>query len=102
MILGRTGLKGDFRAIFVIILVISFITFLSAPVQNVLSRYFERQADQLALEITGEYDTQIKLMTGLAEANLSNVQPHPVIRAILYSHPPIMERIKTAEMQESQ
>ena len=99
MILIRTGLRGDFRSIFIIILLISLVSFISVPFQNVLSRYFERQADELSLEITGGYDTQIELMTGLAEANLSNVDPHPIIRAMLYSHPSIMERIESAESQ---
>ena len=49
------------------------------------------------LEITKGYDTQIILMTRLAGSNLSNVDPHPVIKYILYSHPPIMERIGYAE-----
>jgi STE24 endopeptidase len=79
---------------------ISFLSFLTAPAQNAVSRYFERQSDQLTLEITEGYDTQIKLLKGLAEANLSNVNPHPVIRALLYSHPPILERIRTAENQK--
>lgn len=100
VILRRAGLTGELRSIFIIILLISFITFLSAPAQNILSRYFERQADRLALEITGGYEAQIGLMKGLAEANLANVDPHPLIRAVLYSHPPIIERIQAAEMQK--
>ncbi len=98
IILSRSGQRGSIESIFIIILLISFITFLSTPLQNTLSRYFERQSDDLALEITGKYNTQIKLMKGLAEANLSNVEPHPVVRAMVYSHPPIMERIRSAEM----
>jgi len=101
-ILATGGLKGDFRSVFVLILLISLITFLSTPVQNMLSRHYERQSDELALHITGGYDTQKELMKGLAEANLSNVDPHPVIRVLLYSHPPIMERIMRAEMLKGQ
>jgi STE24 endopeptidase len=100
LIISRTGLRGDFRSIFIIILLISFISFLTAPAQNAVSRYFERQSDQLTLEITEGYDDQIKLLKGLAEANLSNVSPHPVIRELLYSHPPILERIQAAENQK--
>jgi STE24 endopeptidase len=62
-----------------------------------ISRYFEKQTDEIALEITKGYDTQVTLMTRLAGSNLSNVDPHPVIKYILYSHPPIMERIRYAE-----
>jgi len=100
LIINRSGLRGDFRSIFIIILLISFISFLTAPAQNTLSRYFERQSDQLTFEITERYDAQVGLLKGLAEANLSNVSPHPVIRALLYSHPPILERIQTADNQK--
>jgi STE24 endopeptidase len=102
VIIKRTALRGDFRSIFIIILLISLLSFLTAPVQNMISRYFERQADELAMEITEGYDTQVDLFKRLAEANLSNVNPHPVIRVILYSHPSIIERIRTAENQKKQ
>ncbi len=97
---SKTGITGDLKSIFIIILLVSLFTFITNPVQNILSRHFERQADGMALRLTGEYDAQISLMTGLAEANLSNVKPHPIIRVMLYSHPAIMERIRTAEKQK--
>ncbi|MES0341653.1 MAG: M48 family metalloprotease, partial [Candidatus Humimicrobiaceae bacterium] len=97
LIFSRTGLKGDIRAVFILILITALVSFLILPFQNMVSRYFEKQTDEIALEITKGYDTQIILMTRLAESNLSNVDPHPVIKYILYSHPPIMERIRYAE-----
>jgi len=97
LIFSRAGLKGDIRVVFILILIISLVTFLILPFQNMVSRYFEKQTDETALEITNGYDAQIALMVRLAESNLSNVEPHPVIKYILYSHPPIMERIGYAE-----
>ena len=97
LLFSRAGLKGDIRAVFILILIISLVTFLILPFQNMVSRYFEKQTDETALEITNGYDAQIALMVRLAESNLSNVEPHPVIKYILYSHPPIMERIGYAE-----
>ena len=97
LIFSRTGLKGDIRAVFILILITALVTFLMLPFQNMISRYFEKQTDEIALEITKGYDAQRVLMTRLAESNLSNVDPHPVIKYILYSHPPIMERIRYAE-----
>lgn len=102
IIFYRAGITASMRSIFVLILVISLITFISLPFRNIASRYFEKQADELSLEITGKYDAQISLMIGLAASNLSNVEPHPVIRSILYSHPPIMERILFAEKAKIQ
>ncbi len=97
LLFSRAGLKGDIRAVFILILIISMVTFLILPFQNMVSRYFEKQTDETALEITNGYDAQIALMVRLAESNLSNVEPHPAIKYILYSHPPIMERIGYAE-----
>ena len=97
LIFSRAGLTGDFRAVFILIFITAAVTFLILPFQNMVSRYFEKQTDRIALEFTRGYDTQVSLMVRLAESNLSNVDPHPVIRYILYSHPPIMERIIYAE-----
>jgi STE24 endopeptidase len=52
LIFSRTGLKGDIRAVFVLILVTALVTFLILPFQNMISRYFEKQTDEIALEIT--------------------------------------------------
>jgi len=95
--LVRWGLRGSFSAIFLIILIMSFMAFLTAPVLNAVSRHFERQADSFALHMTGEYDAHISLLADLAESNLLNVDPGPVITAVLYSHPTVMERIRAVE-----
>ncbi len=97
LMFSRTGLRGDIRAVFILILITALTTFLILPFQNMISRYFEKQTDEMALEITKGYDTQIALMTRLAGSNLSNVDPNPLIKYTLYSHPPIMERIRYAE-----
>ncbi len=97
LIFSRAGIKGDIRTVFILILMVSLVTFLILPFQNMVSRYFEKQTDEIALEITKGYGAQTALLKRLAESNLSNVDPHPVIKYILYSHPPIMERIKFAE-----
>ncbi|MCJ7666462.1 MAG: M48 family metallopeptidase, partial [Actinobacteria bacterium] len=73
MIFTRTGLTGDFRAVFILIFITALVTFLLLPVQNAVSRYFEKQTDEIALELTRAYDTQVSLMIKLAESNLSNV-----------------------------
>lgn len=61
--------------------------------QNSISRFFERQADSYSVLLTGDVDIQINLFKKLAESNLAEVSPGPVIEFILYSHPSIMERI---------
>ena len=92
-----SNMIGDFKSILVIILLISLISFLSLPLQNAVSRTFERQADNFTMQATGNPDAQIQLMLKLAESNLSNVSPHWYIKYFLYSHPPIIERIEAAK-----
>ncbi|MBC8390661.1 MAG: M48 family metallopeptidase [Actinobacteria bacterium] len=92
-----SSMVGDFKSILVIILLISIISFLSLPLQNAVSRTFERQADNFTMQATENPDAQIQLMLKLAESNLSNVSPHWYIKYFLYSHPPIMERVEAAK-----
>jgi STE24 endopeptidase len=97
LIFIRSGMIGDFRSILIIIIFISLISFLLLPAQNAISRSFERQADNFALQATGNSEAQVGLMVKLAVANLSNVKPANYIKYFLYSHPSIMERIETAK-----
>ena len=97
ILLKKAGLVGDFKAIILIILLIFTFSFIVLPVQNAISRFFERQADGFSLELTKDPETQISLIVKLANSNLSNVYPHPLIKILLYSHPSAIERIKQAE-----
>lgn len=96
-VFARSGMVGDFRSIFIIILLVSVISFLLLPAKNAVSRRFEVQADNFAMQATENTDAQVQLMVRLAESNLSNVSPNNYIKYFLYSHPPIMERVKAAE-----
>ncbi|MCI0483017.1 MAG: M48 family metallopeptidase [candidate division NC10 bacterium] len=67
------------------------------PVQNAISRHFERQADRTVLELTGNREAHIKVEVDLARANLADVTPPRWAVLLLYSHPPVLERIAIAE-----
>ncbi len=66
------------------------------PIQNAISRHFERQADRFALEITGKPEVFISAMEKLARLNLSDRQPNPVVEFLFYSHPSIQKRVAAA------
>jgi STE24 endopeptidase len=66
------------------------------PFENCVSRNMERNADKLALEITGLKQAFISMMDKLAEQNLSDRKPHPIIKFFFFDHPPIDERISMA------
>ncbi len=70
---------------------------LAMPLQNWFSRRFvESRADRYALEQTGRPDVFISAMERLGRVNLSDPSPPMLVKLILYSHPPIAERIQTA------
>jgi STE24 endopeptidase len=70
---------------------------LFGPLNNLLSRFFERQADQTSLELYPDKDAFQKAMAGLANRNLSNAYPEWWVKLLYYSHPPIGERLAFAE-----
>lgn len=62
---------------------------------NYRSRIHEFEADRYAAESTGNADLLIKGLKKLSKENLSNLTPHPVMVLFSYSHPPVLERIRT-------
>ena len=67
------------------------------PVNNAFSRWREWKADRAALELTGNRDGFIRAMKKLAEQNLADVEPNPVIEYLLHDHPSLGRRIAFAE-----
>jgi STE24 endopeptidase len=66
------------------------------PVNACFSRMLERQADLFCLRETNAPQVFISAMTKLADMNLADEEPHPVIEFILHDHPSIGRRIKMA------
>ncbi len=82
---------------FFIILVSGISGFLFGPLSQMLSRFFERQADQYALTISKNHEAFVSALAGLANRNLSNAYPQQWVKILYYSHPPIGERLELAE-----
>ncbi|PKM83720.1 MAG: endopeptidase [Firmicutes bacterium HGW-Firmicutes-13] len=95
--LKMTGLGLNLKLIPLALLFFALVSLVAMPVQNAVSRSFERQADRGAITLTENPEAFVALKQNLAEANLAAVQPHPLIKMVLYSHPPIIERIRSAE-----
>ncbi|MDP9068944.1 MAG: M48 family metallopeptidase [Actinomycetota bacterium] len=66
------------------------------PLQNVVSRAFEARADQIALDLTGDPDTAIRVHRRLAFSNIADLRPPAAAVWLLYSHPPVADRIEAA------
>lgn len=71
---------------------------ISGPLEAFFSRSMERSADRLALEFTHKKEAFISMMDKLAEQNLADRSPHPLIKFFFFDHPPIDERIKMADL----
>ena len=66
------------------------------PIQNGISRRFETRADEIALELTDDPDTAIRVHRRLAFANIADLRPPAGAVWLLYSHPPVADRIAAA------
>ncbi|HUJ09896.1 MAG TPA: M48 family metallopeptidase [Verrucomicrobiae bacterium] len=67
------------------------------PLNNVFSRWCEWRADATALELTRNRDAFIRAMRKLADQNLADLSPHPLIEFLLHDHPSLARRIAWAE-----
>ncbi|HEY7350353.1 MAG TPA: M48 family metallopeptidase [Ktedonobacterales bacterium] len=72
------------------------------PLSNGLSRLVEYQADEYALQATRKPDAFTNAMTRLANQNLAELDPGPIIEFLLYDHPAISKRLQHAERFKSQ
>lgn len=90
---GATGV-ADLRAIPLLLLFATVAGLVLLPAQNALSRRFERQADEVAIALTDDPATAVRSFRRLAFSNIADLRPPEAAVAILYTHPPIPERIE--------
>jgi len=70
------------------------VSFVTSPLQNIVSRKMEYQADSTAVQLTRNPEASVDLLVNLAKDNLSDVSPPAYIEWFSYSHPSIMHRIR--------
>jgi len=97
---GMSGLSFPARVV-LLSFAAGVITWLGGPLFNMLSRYYERQADAFARGIVGSGDALAGALIKLSTDNLSNLYPHPLYAFFYYSHPPVLERIRGLRGQAS-
>jgi STE24 endopeptidase len=86
-------ISSGIKLIVILFILYSLLSYLVMPVDNFISRQFEKQADKASVILTGDPQAQIKIFENLAVTNLSDVKPGKILKYIIFSHPPIMERI---------
>lgn len=104
---GLPGLIGLQNASFYArVIVVAFLSSLAlfplTPLFSYLSRRDEREADRFASELTGRPDAMASALVKLSRENLSNLYPHPLYAKFYYSHPPVIERIRSLKEQKTE
>lgn len=90
--LGLAG-RADVAALPLLVLALAVFGVISLPLQNAYSRWREVRADQYALQLTGRPQAFANALTRLANQNLAEADPEPWVVFLLYSHPPIRQRL---------
>ncbi|MCQ2009405.1 MAG: M48 family metallopeptidase [Sporolactobacillus sp.] len=84
---------GDLSALPMLLLILSLLSFAGDPVQNMVSRHFEHQADEYAIEMTQNKKAAISSFQKLSASSLSEMDPPALVKWIQYDHPTMLERI---------
>jgi STE24 endopeptidase len=67
------------------------------PLGNSYSRLIEYQADEYALQTTGKVEAFKSAMTRLANQNLAEAEPPPIVEVLFHDHPSIHNRLRHAD-----
>jgi STE24 endopeptidase len=94
--LGYAGFD-DPAALPLVLLVLSLFGLVFTPLQNAVSRFFERQCDRYALERTRLGNAYRSAFAKLARLNKADPDPHPLVVWLFYDHPPIRQRLAMAD-----
>ena len=89
---GASG-PGDPRVVPLVLLTFFVLEVAGLPFGAWVSRGWERAADRFAVGVTGDGEAMEGLHRRLALANLSDLDPPPLVYALLFSHPTPPERI---------
>lgn len=97
-VVGYFGFNGpaDIAAFPALALILSIYGLITQPLDNAVSRWRERKADEYALQATGKKEAFASAFTRLANQNLGEVDPEKWVVFMFYSHPPLGERIENA------
>jgi STE24 endopeptidase len=97
LITRRRGGVRDPANLPLVILTLTMLALLTAPLQNVVSRRYEAEADWRALNATHEPASARKLFEGFEQTSLEEPNPPLLDYLWLENHPTLMQRIAMAE-----
>lgn len=97
---GADGLM-DPRALPLLVVFATVAGLLLLPLQNAISRRFEKRADAIAVELADDPDSAVRVHRRLAFSNLADLDPPPIAVWLLYTHPPVRDRIEAAVAEKA-
>jgi STE24 endopeptidase len=95
-LLGFSGID-DIAAMPVFLFCMLIFSLFSMPLSNAYSRRREYAADAYAVQTAGTPDPLVRALEKLADQNLADKEPHPLIELLMHSHPSLSRRIRRAQ-----
>ena len=94
---GIFDIQGNsfFAELVILSFIFSIVAFPFTPLFTAFSRRHEREADRFAVDLAPKADALATSLIKLSKDNLSNLHPHPLYAVIYYSHPPVVERVRS-------
>ena len=86
---------GDMASLPLVLLFVTVLMLLFAPVSNSVSRYMEHSCDVYGMDVSGvSGETAATSFDKLSVYNLADPDPHPLVEFWFYSHPSLKSRIE--------
>ena len=98
----RRGGMARPEAVPLSLLVLVVLTLLAQPLQNVITRHMEAEADWTALGLTEDPEAAKGLFEGFTTTALADPSPPTWAYVLLETHPTIVQRVELAEEWEEQ
>jgi len=89
--------RADVAGLPLILLLVTLGSLVTLPAQNWLSRRWERDADQFAIQATNDPAAFQATFVRLAQQNLADPTPPPLFESIFSTHPAVGRRIAAAQ-----
>ncbi len=90
------GLGNGIETLPLLLIILGGVFAVLKPLYNTISRWFEGNADQYALELARKPEAQARVDVKLCDQNLRYAAPHPLIELLFYDHPAGIKRVKRA------
>jgi STE24 endopeptidase len=81
----------------ILALLLSVYSFITGPLSHAFSRRHEYAADRYSSEVMGESQALAAGLERLADLNLADRAPHPLVEFLFHSHPSINRRLAALE-----